>query len=212
MNDSSIGNKQGLRWKRFGSDWSPAQHKIELTDRADYDACKMHSEGYALQREQFPEALAVWDRTCFSGLGDLFTAGGFYAVQGKLAAVLAQFNLGEGGLIPFPIYKEDLRTPEEGDFLLLNFGARKKTFIADQSKSIRKMFIEKKSKLPVWDVGFGVKDDDIALSADALQGADLWMEERVFHQIFMSDALVSAIHDAGVGTDFRLSQCRVIEP
>jgi hypothetical protein len=90
-----------------------------------------YARGEPLRREAFPEALYVFDRERFEKLGDLFAAGGFYFVKGKLAKVLSQFDLGQGGLIPLPIYQEDKVMPVAGEFYTWIFGAQKNAFLPE---------------------------------------------------------------------------------
>jgi hypothetical protein len=156
--------------------------------------------------------VAIWDRKSFAKVGDFFWANGFVAVKGRLAEVLSRFNFGEGGLIPLPVYQEDLTTPEPGAFFLVNFGARKDTLLAEQSKALRKSYVDPNTGKQLWQVPFGLNDGDIALAPAALVGADVWNEERIRSVLFMSDPLVTAIREAGVTIDFRLSQCRIVEP
>lgn len=113
-----VGNKQGLHDKYFGEEWRPAQHEIPPYNDKVMQARRRHNRGFALTRTDFPEALAVFDEKRFRQIGDPFMAGPFYAVKGMLADVLSQFDLGEGGLIPFPIYRADKITPVEGEYFL----------------------------------------------------------------------------------------------
>lgn len=164
-----------------------------------------------MQRTDMPEAAAVFDETCFSGVHDLFAVGGFYAVKGKLAELLSRFDLGEGGLIPFPIYKADLVTPVEGEFFFINFGARKNSFLPEQSKLVERMAIDRKTGTQIWDIKSWFEDGDVALSATALEGPDVWFEETVYNKIFMSDELAQALQDAELAEDWRLKQCHIVE-
>ena len=210
--DYTLGNKLGLRWKLSGEGWSPAQHVAGAPSAEYLESIDQSGQGYVLDRNRFPEALAVWNRKCFARAGDFFWANGFVAVKDRLAETLGRFDLGEGGLLPLPIYREDLTTPEEGAFFLVNFGARKDSLVPEQSTMLRQHYIEPETGRQVWTVSAGVKDGDIALTPAALDGADLWNEERIRAKIFMSDALVTAIREAGVRIDFQLSQCRIVEP
>jgi hypothetical protein len=208
--NSALGNKPGLRWKLSGETWSPATHILGVATKEYLSLILQNDQGYALERGSFPEALAIWDRKSFSKVGDFFWANGFAAVKGRLAEILSRFDFGDGGLIPLPVYQEDLTTPEPGAFFLVNFGARKDSLIAEQSK-LRKLYIDPATDRQVWTAPAGQNDGDVALTPAALVGADVWNEERVRSAIFMSDALVTAIREAGVKIDFRLSQCRIME-
>jgi hypothetical protein len=213
LSNYDIGMKQGLRAKFYGHDWNPATLEIPLSPDQAHAASKRHREGYALARSEFPEAAAVWDEKRFKKVKDIFTAasGPFYAVRGKLAEVLARFDLGEGGLISFPIYKADLETPYPGEFFLLNFGCRKNTVLPEQSRNIAKIGTDHKTGIEWLRVHHRSEDGDIALSKAAMDGPDLWFEERVDNKIFMSDSLAKAIIEIGMGDVFIWQECRVLE-
>jgi hypothetical protein len=206
--DYRLGDKLGLRWKHSGKGWSPAQHIIEAEYESDIDQVNRNVQGYVVDRSFLPEAMAVWNRGCFKKVGELFWAAGFMAVRGKLAEVLAHFDLGEGRLEPLAIYKEDMVTPEPGEFFILNFGARKDSIIADQSGKISPMAVDRFTGKQIYSVRT-YKEGDIVLGRQALLGPDIWMEERISGAIFMSDAVVRAIAEAEIRIDFRLSQCRL---
>ncbi len=208
---SSLGNKLGLRWKLFGEDWSPARHIADADSDEYLEAINRSGQGYSLDRNSFPEALAVWNRKCFARIGDFFWANGFVAVKGRLAETLSRFDLGKNGLIPLTIYQENLTTPEPGEFFIVNFAVRKDSLVAEHSTMIDRHYVERATGRQIWTVDPGVKDGDIALTPAALDGEDLWNEERIRSRLFMSDALVTAIRKAGVTTDFRLARCRIVE-
>lgn len=152
LSPQGLGNKQGTRTKFYNHDWNPADFKIPLEPDEVYAAYRRHREGYALERSHFPEAEAVFDEKRFAKRRDLFFAGPFFAVQGKLAEVLARFDLGEGGLIPFTIYRADLKTPYPGDFFLLNFGCRKDTVLPEQSRNVVRFAVDHDTGQQYWKV------------------------------------------------------------
>ena len=210
LSNHNVDMKQGARTKFFGREWSPASLEIPLSPDDVHAASRRHREGFALERSEFPEAIAVWDRKRFKKVKEIFMAGPFYAVQDKLAEVLARFDLEEGGLIPFPIYEADLETPYPGKFFLLNFGCRKNTLLPDQSEKISKFVVEKKTGVQFWKVDDWVKDP-VVLDAEALRGPDLWFEEVLYNKIFLSDALVQALRAVKLDEPWMLKQCKVKE-
>lgn len=209
--DSRIGNKQGIRAKFYGDEWEPAELKIPVPSERILAAHRRQRRGLILDRTEMTEAVAIWDGSRFARKGDLFYAGPFMAVRGKLAKVLADFDLGAGGLVPLPVFKADLKTRVEGEFFLLNFGGQKDTFLADASKGIIPFYTEKNTSEQVWKLEAGVSDDDLALSPHCLEGPDLWCERRFHDGLFMSDTLVSALREAKVKVDFRLNSCRIVK-
>lgn len=211
MEDYRFGYKLGLRAKFHGEGWEPAQHEVAPTSAKVLAAMERHIQGYALEADDLPEAVAVFDKKRFSRVGDLFVAGRFYAAKGRLAEVLGRFDLGEGGLVPFEIYQDDLKTPIEDKFYYINFGARKGSFLPSESKSVGLLATDKQTGEEIWKINSWAKDGDVVLSAAALDGADLWVEEIITFKLFMSAALVTALREAKVKPDFQLTECRIVE-
>ncbi|WP_066269089.1 hypothetical protein [Blastomonas sp. CCH3-A3] len=173
-------------------------------------ASKRHRQGFSLQRSEFPEAIAVWDEKRFKKVKDIFMAGPFYAVKGRLAEILSQFDLGEGGLIPFTIYKADLETPYPGEFFLLNFGCHKETVLPEQSRNVVKRGISVKTGQELWKVNGWSKEGDVVVSPAVLEGPDLWFDPAIYNKVFMSDLLVKALSEIGLKDVFHLEECRII--
>jgi hypothetical protein len=119
--------------------------------------------------------------------------------------------LDDCGLVPFPIYKADLVTPMDGEFFLLNFGARKNSFLPELSEDARKFIVLKDTGQQLWKVNYLKEDAEVVMSPAALEGADLWFEEGIHSKIFMSDALASALQEAGLAEDWCLRPCRIVE-
>ncbi len=206
--NQQLGDDQGVRVKFFGHDWEPAASKVPLTPDDVLANIRLYGQGHARQREELPEALAVWDERRFRKAGDIFSVG-FFVVRGKLAEVLSRFDFGEGGLIPFPVYEADLVTPYPGEFFLLNFGCIKNTILIDQCEDARKFVVDKDSGLQIWHINRSKSEGEIVLSPRSLEGPDLWFEQAVHNKIFLSDALGQALLDIGMGEVFRLTRCRI---
>ena len=206
-----LGDKLGLRTKFFDEEWEPASFILPIMSDAMSANMKRSGQGFALHRGELPEAAAVWNEKSFVKTGEIFWAGGFLVVKSKLADILSRFDLGEGGLVPFPIYKSDLVTPMEGEYFLLNFGARKNTILPEQSTNVERFSVVKATGLQTWKVNSWHEDDDVLLSSAALEGPDLWFESIIYSKIFMSGRLASALQEAGLADDWRLKQCRILE-
>lgn len=210
LDNYDIGMKQGSRTKYYGHDWNQASLILPPSPSEDVrQAYTRHLQGFALRRDEFPEAEAVWDERRFKKAKDIFMVGPFYAVKGKLADVLSRFDLGEGGLIPFTIYKADLETPYPGEFFLLNFGAQKNTVLPEQSKNVVKFSVHHETGFQKWEVNSWSEEGDVVVSPAVLEGPDLWFDPAIYNKIFMSNALVQAIIEIGMKDIFKLKQCRV---
>ncbi len=209
--DHTLGNKLGLRAKFFGHDWEPPTHIVPESPPEIVEASEKQSKGIAVRREDLPEAAYAWSPKNFARVGDLFYLGSFMAVKGRLAEVLAEADLGEGGLVRVPIYEADKETELEGPFYVLNFGARKDTLIGEQSRKVDFVGRKEETGEEFWAAKFGVKDGDYAVKASAAAGADIWVDPKLWHGLFMSGRLVDAISAAKVKVDFRLAECRIVE-
>jgi hypothetical protein len=143
-------------WERvpntIGRDWDPATDIVPVATESELRSLTLYTRGFTLPRESFPEADAVYDEKLFSLVGDLFASAGFFVVRGRLAKILSHFDLGSGGLVPFSIYQADLATPHNGEFFLLNFGARKNTIMIDKCEDATEFYIDKDSKQQVWEI------------------------------------------------------------
>lgn len=206
--NNQLGDDQGVRAKFFGHEWEPATSEVPLTPDDVHKNMRLYGQGYARQRHELPEAMAVWDKKRFNKAGDIFTIG-FFVVRGEVAKVLSRFDLGEGGLIPFSVYEADLETPFPGEFFLLNFGCIKNTILPEQCEDARKFFVDKNSGLQVWKVNQLNPDGEVVLSSEALVGPDLWFEEAVHSRLFMSDGLAEALIEIGMSDIFGLKQCQI---
>lgn len=207
---------QGIRNKYFGYEWEPAQidHVGGYQPNPDIllETSLRSRSGHPLQRQEFPEASAVWDVKRYSKVHDFFNIGPFHAVKGKVAEVLSRFDLGDGGLIPYPIYKADLVMPMGEEFFLLNFGARKDSFLPELSNNVAKSVVQVATGRQLWGINSWHEDGDVALSPAALEGPDLWFEEVVsYGEIFMSDSLAQALIEIGMKDLFALKGCRIVE-
>tara|TARA_R110002124_G_scaffold53247_1_gene152670 strand:+ start:2347 stop:3045 length:699 start_codon:yes stop_codon:yes gene_type:complete len=218
MRNHHLWNRQGIREKRYGEDWAPPTFQLAVASNKVLDAHHRHNRGETLQRTDFPEAMYVFAERNWKRVGDLFSAGSFFAVKGRLAEVLKNFDLGEGGLIEFPVYEADKTTRLQGPFYLLNFGAIKDSFVPEESQSrvgekvvgFRSRRELERDGYELW-AAYGLADGDIAVTREALEGADLWFERKLENQIFMSGRLHDAILAAKVKTKFDFARARIID-
>ena len=200
----------GLGGKHFGGDWITPHEKAKVPSEAQLSNFLAYEKGFPLPRDAFLEALYVHDEASFARTDDLFKAGPFMGVKGKLAAVLSGMDLGEGGLVPIPIYEADRRTERAGPFYVLNFGARKDTLIGEQSAKVEFQGRKPDTGEEFWTVKFGVSDGDLAVRASAAAGADLWFDPKLWKTFFVSERFADALRTAGVEVDFELSECRTV--
>ena len=90
------------------------------------DAMKRNNVGQPLPENRFPkEMYAEYKDKKEKNQPDLFNAGGTWTVSAACAAVLRQFDLGDGNLYPVKLFQHDRSTPVEGAYYCLNLGRKK---------------------------------------------------------------------------------------
>jgi len=206
-----IGNKLGLRMKWRGREYDPPSFVIPLPTEEGSDAFNRSAKGYRVERDQFPEALAVWNEKDFAKSRDVLFAGPFLTVTEKIADVLSRFDLGDGELVPVPLFQADLVTPWSDSYYYINYSEPKDTVVLNESKNIQLMYEKNGTGERLFRVLFAASDDDIALSRGALQGTDIWIEKCIFSKLFISRALAEALHEAGIDVDLELHSCRIVK-
>jgi hypothetical protein len=211
MRDYRVGHKQGLAVKWSGREWDPPRFDSPLAPEGTVELLYRYERGEPLPREAFPETAYVFDAKRFGRAGDLFTLGPFFAVRGKLAEVLSRFDLGQGGLIPFTIYREDKTSQFPGDFHIWKLGAQKDGFLPDQSRKIWPFGVGLNIVKGLWDPSADVEDDDLAVSTAAVAGPpDVWCDPKAHKSLFFSDPLRAAISTAKIKTNFKFRRCRLV--
>ena len=166
--------------------------------------------GVPMSAEHFPKEIYGEYRTSrIKKLPDLCNAGDTWLVSAALAGVLREFDLGRTSLYPTKVLQFDRKTPVEGEYLCINFGERKASFLPEESPKAKRVYPDQ----DIWKLSLDPKDDDVVLGAGALEGPDLWLEEPRFTKaFFLSDRLVRALRDAKLARHFGLRRCRVIDP
>lgn len=214
LSNGDLGNKLGIRQKWYGEPWEApyVRHIVPKKSEHVRAAIFKHFSGYKLKRDELPEASAVYSMADFKRAKDVFFAGAFFAVKGRVADVLARFDFGAGGLVPYTIYEADEKSPLPGPFYLVNFGSFKDCFLPELSTNIERTGVHQQTGQTHWSLRY-LEDGDIAVSPAALAGADIWMCPGVEGRIFMSNRVVEALRKSLSDTelsDFRLHRCRVV--
>lgn len=140
---------------------------------------------------------------------DLFAVDGFFCVKGKLAELLKEFDLGEDELVEFPIYEMDKTTRLPGPFYFLNFGSQTDCLLPKESKKLKAGPKNPTTGFQRWRA-IEPNDWDIAVSASALDGADLWADPKLKSALFISGPLHDAIEAAQLGIDFSFVKARIV--
>jgi hypothetical protein len=140
-------------------------------------------------------------------LSHLFTIAGFVMMSERCASVFQSFDLGVGGVYPVEIHHGDRRTLVTPDTIyILNFGSKKPVFRPDKSSlSSLKKIGGHECYIP-----YEIADGDFALSADALDGPDLWIDPGLINVFFLSCRLIQALQVAKVIQNIDPKSCRII--
>ncbi|WP_395174561.1 hypothetical protein [Roseibium alexandrii] len=208
--NSQLFDKPGIREKFFGHEWAPPKFEHGAPTEEQANNYRRHAQGEKLKREEFVEAAYVFDPKRWSSVKDFFAIAGFYAVKGKLAELLKGFDLGDGELVEFPIFEMDKTTRLSGPFYFVNFGSQKDCFVPSESQRVNLLARNKKTGQELWSGPIELKDGEIAVSASARVGADLWVDPKLSSVIFMSAPLHDAIEAAKLKIDFRFARARIV--
>jgi hypothetical protein len=79
-----------------------------------------------------------------------------------------------------------------------------------ESQRVSFLARNKKTGQELWSGPIEPKDGEIAVSASARVGADLWVDPKLSSAIFMSGALHDAIEAAKLKIDFRFARARIV--
>ena len=190
-------------WAKVTNDWrggGPSQRMIDLAGAND--------RGDVLPREAFPPRIFFQPGATERHYkrGDFFIANALPVVSGAVAEVMSQFNLGQASLHPVPVLKRDKETSIEGDWFFLNYGNVKHVFLPEQSREVRRI-----ETTDYWTMPINPKDGDVAVTADALKGPDIWVDPRCRKVFYVSEALASAIRARKLSNHFFV-KCAVVRP
>ncbi|MFG5117772.1 hypothetical protein OWC43_03520 [Methylorubrum sp. POS3] len=104
-----------------------------------------------------------------------------------------------------------MQTETSHDYYFVNLGCKKNTFVSNLSKNVEIVVYNEDTQKEIWFVENWAADGDVALLAESLDEFDIWVEEKIYSTLFVSDRLVSRIKLSGIRDVFMLKECRIIE-
>ena len=127
-------------------------------------------------------------------------------LERAIVEVMQGFDLGKSNFYPVKLRRLDKDQIYDQDFSILNIAVAKQTLVPEQSGGV-----EEDSFVPGdFIVHRYANDDEIAVSASCLNGADIWIDPSIFnHCFFISDRLKAALDAASLAAPFELRRCRV---
>lgn len=135
----------------------------------------------------------------------------FLLVGPRVAAVLAQFDLGAGALHPVAVLDLHGGVVSRDTYFSWNFGNRRSYLLLDESTGLRKSTrAREQGENAVHFMPVIPADDSVALSRDCLTGPDVWREKHLDRGTFLSDRLVAGLRQAKLDAWFELVRCRVV--
>lgn len=155
------------------------------------ESMRRNRAGEPLSADRFPKQISIDPNTDYP---DVFTKtrhlfhGGYWYVSAACASVLQSCDLGNGALYPVDFRQMDRKTPVPGQYYALNIGNRKTTFVPPSSKNVRENPFSKGfyQLYPI------AEDDDVVVTASALDVADIWIDASLTRAFFVCDRLATA--------------------
>ena len=159
--------------------------------------------------ETFPLPMCADEKgETYRGLQPAFQGGGGLNVCVPLAEIFRCFDLGRAGIVPIKMFQFDRVTPVDAEYSVISLIESKSALLPGESKNIKPMMYEPDP--PTRWMTIGASDGDIAVSASALAGADLWFDAKLPRRLFLSGGLTDALVQAGFAEVFDPIKCRVV--
>jgi hypothetical protein len=204
--DSSNMSKFDLNPDGEGKDYLRDTDYREELERLD-KLMRKHEAGGTLTEEERPRrAHPRYKDLRIGKLPHFFRVNAFIVVSADFADVLGGFDLGKGGSSKIELYQGNRTELVPGDWYFLNLGCQKQAFRPEHSSGC--------DHPEVWPAGLWMprlpKDGDIAVSASALQGCDLWTDPNLVGALFLSGRLEAALKAAKLSRNVRRARCTIV--
>lgn len=186
----------------------------------DLSLAASHSRKQDLGQALTPDEIPTWFKHDYTQkftkkLPAMLSGNYLLVVREDVADIMRQFDLGEGGLTPVKYYQFDEKTEIPGSYFALNIGAAKSSFLPDESRNLKVNFLDvedRGDKPNIYQLAFQPKHGDVAVSPAALEGPDIWKDNRRFlDATFFSDRLYQALKAEGLHKRLYAYSCRVID-
>ena len=167
--------------------------------------------GFPQSQEDFPPRVLSM-RTPPKPLKDYaFISSDIPMVSPKLAGLLQSLDVGQSKFFATEFYSEDGKTKLEHKHLFWSLANRKDTLIASECRGIFQMQGQTGQKIAeFYSSRDPIKDDDLAVRAEALAGADFWVEKKFSSTVFFTSRFERLISENGFRDLFPLKSVRVI--
>lgn len=187
---------------------------LETDETAALEILKQYERGMGVAEQDLPKRLYDTkgrpdDAPAEGHLGHLIISD-YIVLSDHVANVLTEMDFGDGGLHPLEgIFAGDRKTKLPGDYSILDIGARKPVFSPEESRSDRIRQVA--DGIPLWNIyALDTGDDEIAVTKEALVGADIWIDPTAPQQYFFSRRFHDALVRNGYQTLFSPKRCLVV--
>jgi hypothetical protein len=135
-----------------------------------------------------------------------FFFNGIPYVSDKAAKIMMRHDVGNLAFYPLEIFQPDGVKPISGRWHVMNFANARTTIVPEQSKYIRaNAYITP----PLYHPDDLMKDGALAISADSIQGPQVWVDPRLVDAFFLGAEVVRDLQAAGIAKDFKLRRCTI---
>lgn len=165
--------------------------------------------GLPVDMADLPQKIWAYDdQPPIKQLPDAFDLTDVVLISERAAHIFQRFDLGHGGVYPMQegIFQKNRETLFSDAYSSWVIGNTKTAFLADETPEKRKLGVSGTR----WSYPFTNCDDNIAVSRDALDGPDQWVDTKLFRAVFLSAQLGDALVEAGLREPFFLNRCRVL--
>lgn len=136
---------------------------------------------------------------------------GFWFISPEVRAVFDRFDMGANLIKPVVLYKSDQRTVAHDGYAVFAITEKKNAFLPEETPNPHRAY--KNSTKDIWTAPYDTDEDKtMVFNSVALEGADLWFDERIVKRIFFfSDRLIQVLKVEGlVNEDWKLLRCPVL--
>lgn len=137
---------------------------------------------------------------------------GLFAYSPQVIELLSAFDLGKAKFHAPSFISKDTKTELELDHAFVEYGNVKTSFSISQSRNCEELPTHSNPELANYRYPPGyVKDGDLALTPDSLNGPEIWVEKHLIRMVFVSDRIAQALRDTKLDAPFFLRRCRIVE-
>lgn len=140
-------------------------------------------------------------------LPDFLVGGGYFLVSAKAAAILGEFDLGHGRLVPVEVFQPDRTTKAGQGWHVWTLGAQKSGLAREACGNLWEVAPD----VEIWNVPANLKKTVVAVYAAQVAGApDVWIDPKLFQGVFLSNALGDRLIGEGLANVFRIFECKMV--